>query len=244
MPSDLTPIKAGSWFFPFLFIFFLSPAYQAQSLEILDAPSKPVQGYYDDGKDLESEFYVKNTSSNDLEVGGFRRVVDTVQGSENRFCWSPTCWPPSVDTANAVQTISGNGGIDSTFKGYYTPDGNPGIAAIEYCFYDTSNVSDSVCTIVRYDASSSVSIEEKRAEENIRLKLSPNPARDRLNVELEESGKGTIRLHSILGEIVLERKIEAKKVELDVSKLDEGLHFLTFEGKSGGSVTQKVMIRN
>ena len=224
---------------------FTHPELKAQSLQIIDAPSQPIQGHYDDGNDLSTEFNVKNTSSSELQVGAFRKVVDDVPGSENRYCWSPTCWPPTVDTANAVQSISANGGVDSTFIGYYTPNNNPGMAAIKYCFYDTSNVGDSACTIVRYDATSSVSIEE-HAGNGIRLGLSPNPANERLTVSFDSPMSGTVRLHSILGETVLERRIDKgqKEFELDVSEMEEGLHFITFRAKGNASVTEKVMIRN
>lgn len=223
-----------------------SEALKAQSLEILDAPTQPVQGYYDDGNDLSVAFYVKNKSSKALTVHAFRKVIDTVQGSQNRFCWSPICWPPSEDTAGDVQSIPGNGGVDSTFKGYYTPNGNPGIAAVQYCFYDTSNTSDSVCTIIRYDATASVSIKEEESSDRIGLQTAPNPASDQLNVRFGERPQGTLRVMSILGTTVLERRLKGgkQKLHLNVSELKKGLHFLTFESRDGGSVTKKVMIRN
>ncbi|MFB6257837.1 MAG: T9SS type A sorting domain-containing protein [Flavobacteriales bacterium] len=212
----------------------------------MEAPSEPVHGYYDDGRDMDVEFYVKNRSSSDREVKVVRRVIDTVEGSEDRFCWSSECWSTARDTSNTVRTISGNGGVDSSFKASYSPNGHRGTATIEYCFYDIANASDPVCTLVHYEAKSSISIEEKGSTEKARIKLSPNPARERLNVKLEAPVKGTLRLHSILGEIALKRKVKGndKELELDVRGLNEGLHFLTFEGANGRSVTRKVMIRN
>lgn len=225
---------------------FTSDPLEGQSLEVIDKPPQPIVGYYDDGNDLEGHFNVRNNSGSFLKVGCFKKVIDTVQGSENRFCWSPTCYAPSTDTADAVRSISANGGVDSSFIGYHDPNSNPGVAAVEYCFYDTSNVSDSTCTILRYDATSSVSIEELSEGGGPSIRFSPNPAQEFLNVKLYGSKKGTIRLHSILGKTVLEREIQPdqKAIELDVRELNEGLLLLTFERADGRSITEKVMIKD
>lgn len=217
---------------------------QAQSLKILDAPSQPITGYYDDGSDLQSTMYVKNTSSSDKDVKAFRNPIDEVQGSRNQFCWSPQCWSYSTDTPSVAQTISANGGIDSTFKAYYDPQGNPGITTIQYCFYVEGDPSDSTCTVVRYDASEGVSIEERKKDEIV-LNVAPNPASKELTVNLGKGRKGSLRIVSILGELVLERRVERNEseLELDVSGLKEGLHFLNFERNDGRKVTKKVMIR-
>lgn len=230
--------------FFFLLLFFgygWQTSLSAQSLEILDAPEQPISGS-PDGGDISSLMYVKNTDTVDKEVVGFRRVLEAPQGSENRFCWGIQCWLPSMDTAGDIVTID-SVSVDSTFKGYYTPYSNPGMAKIEYCFYVENNPQDSTCAIVRYDATSSVSIQE-REQNGTDLSFSPNPARKDLKVRLEDAAAGTIRIRSILGEMVLEERVRKSEgsLQLDVSPLDEGLHFLTFEGNDGGKVTKKLMI--
>lgn len=214
----------------------------AQSLEIQDAPAQPITAQ-PSAVDVQSKMYVKNTSSSAKQVRGFRRMIDEVQGSQNRFCWGPNCWLPSDDTSGAAPSISGNGGVDSTFIGYYNANGNPGVTTIEYCFYVESDPSDSACTIVRYDATSSVSIQERDLN-NAEFSFSPNPARHELRVKLKASSKGVIRIRSILGKTVLEKNVQenGRALELDVSQLDEGLHFLTFEAQDGSTLTKKLMI--
>lgn len=218
---------------------------RAQSLELQGAPSGPVVGNYDDGQKLVAKVRVKNTSSQDKEVKVFREVLDEVQGSENQFCWSTSCYIPSLDTSADVQTISANGGVDSTFAGYYYPEDNPGITTIRYCYYVKDDMSDSTCAVVRYDAtSSSTSLPESGSVDEEVFRFSPNPAVNELRVRFSEPGfQGQVQLHTILGELVLEKAVQGEEeLHLDVSDLEQGVHFLRYQSEEGQSNTKRVLV--
>lgn len=218
---------------------------RAQSLELQGVPSGPVVGNYDDGKKLVAKTRVKNISSQDKEVKVFREVLDEVQGSENQFCWSTSCYIPSLDTSADVQTISANGGVDSTFAGYYYPEDNPGITTIRYCFYVKDDMSDSACAVVRYDAtSSSTSLRELGSRDEEVFRFSPNPAVTELNIKFSEPGfRGHVQLHTILGELVLEKELQGEEeFSLDISDLEKGVHFLRYQSEDGRSKTKRVLI--
>jgi hypothetical protein len=78
------------------------------------------------------------------------------------------------------------------------------------------------------------------------LKAFPNPAGERLMavVDGQASGEGMLRLQDMLGREVLRRPYSHGVVQLSVSELPGGVYVLSYEGKDGVRLQQRVLIRH
>lgn len=66
--------------------------------------------------------------------------------------------------------------------------------------------------------------------------LFPNPATERLSVELNSQSKARLLLQDVLGRIMLELQMEESRQDIDVGHLPAGMYFLTIETDAGREV--------
>lgn len=216
------------------FIFGMEKVILAQSIQLVSPPGT-VHGTPDQSYPLQATFGVKNVAASSIRVKAFRQIMSEVSGSQNNICWGPTCYPPTVDTSTNFQEIPA-GVVDSTFIGDYEPQGNAGVTKIKYCFYDINNISDSVCTVVHFDAKAAVGVSELTTN-NAFIKIYPNPASHAVVLDFQNpiySDNAQITLYDIMGKsiktIVLNK---LNKNVLSVEDIKPGLYFysLIVDGK-------------
>ena len=77
------------------------------------------------------------------------------------------------------------------------------------------------------------------------LKLLPNPAREKVTVEVEgtENVETILFLTDISGRIIMERKVEAggSSIQLDLMELQSGLYYVVVHG-CGFKRTEKLIV--
>ena len=72
------------------------------------------------------------------------------------------------------------------------------------------------------------------------LSVYPNPANGLLTLTLSNKNplKGIIKIKNLLGETLIENKIDASEINLNVSKLSSGVYFVSIENAVGTTVTK------
>jgi hypothetical protein len=80
--------------------------------------------------------------------------------------------------------------------------------------------------------------------ERFSVTVMPNPANERLVVQLTSSNQGRLALTDLAGRIVSEQTINlgTRQVEMSTANLPTGLYVLVYTSKEGRSVARKVHI--
>jgi hypothetical protein len=74
-----------------------------------------------------------------------------------------------------------------------------------------------------FPCSSFTNIEEI---ENENIRIYPNPANDKINIELKNETKGNVVITNQLGQVVKEMNIDGKELTIDVEDLTSGIYFI------------------
>ena len=72
-------------------------------------------------------------------------------------------------------------------------------------------------------------------QNDINIKIYPNPANNILNIEFEKDVKGMLGIYTTKGNKVIEKRIDSKKETLNLSSIDHGVYFMriTIDNKTG-----------
>ena len=118
---------------------------------------------------------------------------------------------------------------DLRFKMWYHGQVAIGTGGIGYA---ESNVFDTVvCDTV-------VGINSFTSEQ---ISIYPNPASDLINIQTSETEKYTLLISSVNGQLIMERKIVGRTLQLDLSPVKEGVYFITIRSKD--HVTTRKIIK-
>jgi hypothetical protein len=82
-------------------------------------------------------------------------------------------------------------------------------------------------------------IDDGNNNEDLFLKVYPNPAKDILTIQTKE--KGNLVLYDMKGQILIEKQIQDSQNKIDISRFASGLYILVFNTEKG-QVYQKVII--
>jgi hypothetical protein len=207
---------------------------------------------------LEVRLGVENNGSTALDVGAYRVVLSEISGSKNQFCWTE-CYNYAVDTATGPISIPAGGCVDD-FWGYYEPEGLSGQTIVKYCFYEYSNVSDTICTTITYDADSEnaqtpveavcgspTGIDHFDLSKVSMGNAQPNPANNTtyINYDMGNMQNGSrLFLYDMLGVVRKEVKLNEPngRVKIDVSNLPVGMYFYSLEVSSEVVSTKRLLI--
>ena len=102
--------------------------------------------------------------------------------------------------------------IDFSIKG----NGNAGILTVE-------NIKSGDYALGVWDEEHA-SIKENSSELNINIY--PNPAEDKINIELKNETKGNVVITNQLGQVVKEMNIDGKELTIDIEDLTSGIYFI------------------
>lgn len=199
---------------------------------------------------LEAHVELINNSSSNKNVHVARTPITLVAGSENNFCWGTNCYPPNVSVSTNPEEINATG-LNESFKGDYYPNGNIGTSTIKYCFYDASNISDSVCVNIRYSAldPNSVKKNNKSEEKGFLNNAYPNPANTFATVEytLPRTAKSArLVISNMIGSTVKEFNINNSKgvIVIPVSQLDNGFYFYSLQADGNTIATKRLVVNH
>ncbi len=81
----------------------------------------------------------------------------------------------------------------------------------------------------------------KENEEQLNVKVYPNPVNDKLNIVLNSQSNGMIQLYNQLGELVLEEKLSSDITEINTGLFINGMYLLSIKTQEGIS-SKKVVI--
>lgn len=202
----------------------------AQSLQIVNSESAI---YSDTSQSLISAYvYVKNISSDPLEVLASRAENNLATNHESYFCWD-ICYGPAKATADDPLTIDA-GATEDAFRGYLKPYGTIGTSYIKYCFFNQDNPADSVCINLSYIISANTGVSSITAT---MLEAYPNPASDKLTIPylLTVSQDAAIQLTDLYGRVIYSETLmqSAGKAELNISGLARGMYFYSLITENG-----------
>jgi hypothetical protein len=222
-------------------------AAQAQLSLQLNNPPVTVYGGYTDAL-ISSTFSVTNTGTQPINLHVGRYALSEVPGSENNFCWGVNCYPPNVSISPDFETIA-PGATNSSFIGDYTPNNNPGVTSIKYCFFQMSNPLDTVCTTINFDATAAVlGTKEELAQQTLST-ASPNPANSLalISYTLPANAKnGKLVLHNAVGALVktIELNKNTSNLILTTNELPNGIYFYTLVADTEIVATRKLVVKH
>ena len=102
--------------------------------------------------------------------------------------------------------------VDFSIKG----NGNAGILTVE-------NIKSGDYALGVWDEEHA-SLKENRSDLNINIY--PNPAEDKINIELKNETKGNVVITNQLGQVMKEMNIDGKELTIDIEDLTSGIYFI------------------
>jgi hypothetical protein len=75
--------------------------------------------------------------------------------------------------------------------------------------------------------------------DNINMSISPNPVIDKLSINCSETSIKSIQITNITGQVLLQKALNDKQTDIDVSSLSKGLYLLSIETTDGRRGVQK-----
>jgi len=230
----------------FLGTFFITALAFGQNLQLLTADgSQELESNISLTGDTENmmvlEFLVKNNDTKDITARLERVNADVVDGSVNSICVSGTCLMPNIDLSPEFD-VPANDEL-SGFYVEYNPDGNPGVATIDYKLFNVDDTLDAVSFTVVYDASASV---EDPVKGVIVSDLYPNPASSNARVDYNLSPGSTldIEMYDMLGNRVFDYNREGTgTLSIPVNQLESGTYLYQYSIDGEIMDTQKLIIK-
>lgn len=189
--------------------------------------------------------FIKNSSSDTVGVKVRRNQVDIVSGTNNYFCWD-VCYPPSTSISPNALSIAPNDTVEN-FYADYESNGNTGLSKIQYCFYNESDINDSICVFM-YFYSSPTGVETLMySDANTVSSAYPNPAAGttKINYTLRNDiSAAKIDLHNMLGAKVksIDLKEKFAAVEIPLSGLESGVYFYSLIVDEKAVATKKLVV--
>lgn len=197
---------------------------------------------------LHQEFDVANTGDATITLRIERVKIVELEGTEDYLCWGATpetgaCYSAGVVSPQNPFITPDPSPLDPGVRGwlstYHVANDIAGTAQYRYYVIDEDgNRLDSVD--VSY--SSTVSIAE---EEIVEVSVYPNPASNIVNITLENDLNNVgITLYNVLGDAVLNQKLNAGTNTFDVTKLPNGIYFYSIFREGEVLETKKLVVRH
>lgn len=237
-----------------IFIFSLIISVSAQQLELYwnDEKLPDTVGVYGDANgdfELVFEAYLKNGTDKDLRIGAAREVLQEVEGTDNSFCWSGSCYSPMTDTSDADHDLflpRGTMSPDPPFSGHYTHQSKFGETIVKYTLFERGNLDNSVSVVVIYKYSLT-GIADNSINGITFSNAYPNPATNTVNFDykLSSNSNATISIVNLLGSVVKRSDLNpaSNKISIDVSDLPQGVYFYSIDIDGKVYKTQKLIVK-
>ena len=204
-----------------LFLFFSVNSINSQSF-VLTPHTNPING--DNWSELTTEITIENITSVTKNVKIRKFILDTIQGSENYFCWG-NCFDPDTYISTNPLTIPGLTINDSDFSVHLTPNGTQGVSRVKYCAYDVNNLGDSACINITYSHFAISNTENINSE--FSCKIYPNPSNGLVNFSyhLPDNLSADLFVSDILGNRIKSSNLDFGSQKIVLKNLKKGIYF-------------------
>jgi hypothetical protein len=190
--------------------------------------------------------YVHNISAAPLSVQCLKEIVDTIPGSENKFCWGSCFGPEVYQPTNQILIANGDSTDNTAFSGEYFPNGNVGDSHIRYIFYEHGNRQNQISVVVTYHAIPASVNNFNKSVNN--LSNYPNPASDYTIIDYSTASAQTTQLvvKNLLGAVIYSTDLNSSngKVYINTSDFIDGVYFYSVLSNNTPISTKKLIVRH
>ena len=186
---------------------------------------------------------ITNNSGTAKDVGVTRTVNNLFAGHVGYFCWFQ-CYPPNISVSPDFINIPAGSSIN-LFQADVETNAIQGVSYNSYCFYDSNNISDSVCVNFVFDATTGVA--ELTNNRNYISKPFPNPSSESATfyVNVLRGSKARLKLFNMLGSEVKDLPIAdntRSNIKVNVADLHAGLYFYSLYINGKSTITGKLTV--
>lgn len=219
----------------------LSTFVQAQSLSLVTMDTTTVEN-----SSYLHEVKAHVTVANDGPEATFEmaRIYNGSVGiaDSNYFCWD-LCYGVGTDSSQFGGVTLANGARNSDFYiGWYIK-GNSVTAndSVIYRYYNAADANDYLDVVFHLSVSPTISIRESKA---VTVNAYPNPATDRLTVQVGNMDNGMVRMMNLAGVVVSQKSFTSNStpVEVDVRSLPAGVYMLQVVNDGQIHNTQRIVV--
>lgn len=175
---------------------------------------------------------VENTDTNSHEVTAGRLVLSQPATASNAITWGSIGYTPGADSSLIPEFMSPSG--TAPFVGDYYPNNNAGLATINYCVWETGNMSNNSCVTVTFDnvfpAGGS-----PLAPAEPRITYGPNPATTGIGIGWSHVQIDRVDLYSSDGKLVSTSTLESGlQTEFTLTGMPEGIYYIHCSSSADG----------
>ncbi len=200
------------------------------------------------GTDIEGNLAIRNLSDQPITLGIKRLEANIGTGQETWFCLDENCLLPDEDEGRLDIEIQPGETFDG-FRSVLKAGLGEGYSSVKYLITDRSNPGNDITVEVNYairEASETNALFNSR--KLIINDVYPNPVSDFAIVDyamLDPDSEAKIVLHSVLGSIVGEYKLQPleTKLKINASAFNPGVYFYTLYIENDGVMTRKLIVR-
>ncbi|TNE27563.1 MAG: T9SS type A sorting domain-containing protein [Bacteroidetes bacterium] len=160
----------------------------------------------------------------------------------NYFCWD-LCYGVGTDSSQFGGVTLANGARNSDFYiGWYIKGNNVTESdSVIYRYYNAADVNDYLDIVFHLSVAPSISIRESKA---VTVNAYPNPAKDRLTVQVGNMDHGVVRLMNLAGMVVSQKNFTSNStpVEMEVRTLPAGVYMLQVVNDGQILNTQRIVV--
>jgi hypothetical protein len=168
------------------------------------------------------DIYMINTGSSTLSITWETISVNLPTGWDYSMCDLGTCYPGIPAGPNTMNTATV--GTADPFLGLNIyPYNISGTGTVTVRVYKTGSASmaDTLNWIIKTNA---VGVEEISAASPV--KIYPNPASDKLNIQLPNAGNAEVNITDASGRIIFSPRVSAGNNSIDISALAQGFYVI------------------
>ena len=217
---------------------------QAQTFDVSDdnSFSGPI------GEEITGELAIRNISDATIQIGIKRESSNIGTGQKTWFCLNDNCLESDVDIAPLTIEIA-PGETYRGFKSVLSAGLGEGYSTVTYLIFDKNNPDNEYKLEVNY-AVRDVAVEKAlfSSRQLILNDVYPNPVSEFAIVDysiLDPETEAKIMIHSVLGSVIGEYKLEPLETNLKVnaSTFNPGVYFYTLYLENDAVMTRKLIVR-
>lgn len=187
---------------------------------------------------------VRNLTANAMNVIIEKEIVKDLPGTSNSFCFG-LCYGPETFIGNPVMIEAGDvcGAGDLSFHAsFFDLEGNvyEGTVVVRYYAYDRANPDNKISVVVIFGYGAGVGVEENVA---VMGHAYPNPASSVVRFNVEGVANANIAIYNLLGQEVLNQKVEAGQATISVADLEKGIYFCNLVVNGKTLSTEKLVVK-
>jgi hypothetical protein len=176
---------------------------------------------------------VENTDSVAHNVTAGRLVLTQPATASNAFTWGVINYPPSADSSAIAQPMNA-GMLDSSFQAYYFPNNNGGLATINYCFWETTDMNNYSCVTVTFDNYFPTDAAAPTESGQPVISYGPNPASHGIGISWADVEIDRVDLYSSDGKLISSSTIETGlTTEFELTNMAEGIYYIHCSNVTG-----------